>query len=199
MMSGMASDAEPRELTPDELARVQTAIDAGTIWATVDGGRFAMRLIDAKKCKLAPGVVSMWPGDDDRYEPLYSRDELNRRVDALIKELPRTAKAVKRAEAEVAFLQKHHAELVGINTEAILNSGAISPLLPALLFGGLAALILWLLGVSPLFGVAVGVVAYIAQQRRGERLRLETQARVNALRATEGLPPRDEAREPEPK
>ncbi len=164
------------------------AIDSATIWATVDGGRFAMELIDAKKCKLAPGVVSMWLRDDDRYEPLYSNEEFNRRVGALIQQFPKTVEKAKRAEAEVAFLQKHHADLVGIKTEAAVSSGAIPPLLPAVLFGGLGALLCWLIRVTPLLGVAVGVLAFFAQQRRAERLRVETEARVNALRAADGLP-----------
>jgi hypothetical protein len=189
----MAITDEAPELTAGELERVQSAIDAGTIWSTVDGGRFAMRLIKEKKCKVAPGVVGMWLTDDDHYEPVYSRGELNRRVDALLEQLPKVVAEQKRIEAEVAFLEKHQPELIKIGVEEQLSSAMISPLLPALALGGLSALFLYVVGASPLYGGAVGVLAHVVQSRRAERRRRDTQQRVNELRAKAGLSPESSA------
>jgi hypothetical protein len=121
----MAEPAGEPELTAEELARVQTAIDAGTIWATVDGGRFAMRLIDARRCKLAPGVINMWRSEDDLYEPIYSRELLNARVAEALRDLP-DAKEIAATEGELRFLLEHGKELVRLRTQEILNE----PLLP---------------------------------------------------------------------
>ncbi len=67
-------------LTAEEVARVQAVIDAGTVWSTVEGGRFAMKLIDSGRCKRAPGVLTMWRENDDRYRPIYSQAERRGRL-----------------------------------------------------------------------------------------------------------------------
>lgn len=148
-----------------------------------------MRLIQEKSCTLAPGVVGMWLMDDDRYEPVYSREEFNQRIRLLLEQLPKTIEARKRAEAELELLVKHQPELIRIETQKLLSPEMVDPVLHALFFGGLAALLLYFLGVSPVLGVAVAVLAYLRQTRRAARRKLETQARVNELRAKAGLAP----------
>lgn len=73
----MLSDEQLPSLTSEELARVQATIDAGTAWASVDAGRFAMKLSDAGKCRKAPGVLAKWREPDDRYRAIYSESEFN--------------------------------------------------------------------------------------------------------------------------
>lgn len=174
------------ELTPEELVRLQTAIDAGTIWATVDGGKFAMRVISAGKCKLAPGVVAMWLGGDDRYEPLYSKDELNRRTAAVLKALPEINRRTREAKAELAFLQTHRDELIRVRTTALLTA---EPWLPAVVFGAVAALLSWIFRFSLWFAAAAAFLAFVVQRGRNRRRRKEAVDQINALWSRDGLPP----------
>jgi hypothetical protein len=183
----MRAQGDPVDFTPEELARVQTAIDSGTIWATFRSGKFAMRLIESGKCKLPPGVLEMWQEADGRYRPIYSKEELNELVRALLDALPGKIAAANEAKAEMTFFDEHKDELVGLYKEEMIKT--VDPIVPALLAGGLGALVLFLLGLSLWLTIPVALIAYWIRWRRNQRLRVETLARRNALRARAGLPP----------
>lgn len=157
----MATPDKPEDLTPEELARVQSAIDAGTIWATVDGGEFAMRLIRAGKCKLAPGVVSMWRGEDGRYEPIYSKEEGSRRIQKLLSEAHATAARWKSSKAESDFHKANRDEIARIRAEEISTRR-----------------------IMPLWGRARAETKGELRQRAED-----VQAKINALRMKAGLSP----------
>jgi hypothetical protein len=88
----------PSDLAPDDLARVQTSIDA-------------------QKCKYAPGVLAMWRCEDDRYEPVYSRERLNALVAEALQGLEKTAALGK----EIVFFQNHRDELIKLGAEEIIT------------------------------------------------------------------------------
>jgi Flp pilus assembly protein TadB len=136
-------------------------------------------------CKLAPGVVAMWLGDDDRYEPIYSKEEVNRRAALLLKELPEIGEKKRQAKAELDSLEKHRDELVRLRTEDLLT---VEAWLPAVGFGALAGLLSWMLHRPLWLGLVVALVTFFVQRTRIARRRRETVARVNALRSRDGLP-----------
>lgn len=120
-MVGPRASSAPN-LTPQELARVQMAIDSGTIWATIDGGRFAMSLITAGKCQCAPGVLNMWLREDGLYEPIYSREVLNARLDQLTRDAPVTLKKIAASKRELEFLERYRGELLRLVEEKIAST-----------------------------------------------------------------------------
>ncbi|MFN0062836.1 MAG: hypothetical protein ACKVPX_09995 [Myxococcaceae bacterium] len=76
-------------LAESELHQWQARIDAGEVWRARSAGLglFAKHLIDRGLCRKAPGVKTMWLGEDDRYEAIYSKEEVRARVERAFTEL----------------------------------------------------------------------------------------------------------------
>jgi hypothetical protein len=101
--------ASPKRLTLEQLARLQSAIDARTIWGSVEGGKFAKGAIDAERSNLAPAVVCVWLCEDDRYVPLCVQEELQWRVQMAMERFPAIVESKARAQA----LNTSHTILAG--------------------------------------------------------------------------------------
>jgi hypothetical protein len=192
-----SAESQP-DLTAEELARVQVSIDAGTVWASVDAGRFAMQLIDAGRCKRAPGVLAMWREEDDRYRAIYSQAEVDALTEMVLRELPKSLERVTEEKAELDFLVASRDARIRIGVEKELHTPA--PGFMALLASvplALASNALWaMVGrsaglVAALVSVTVVAIVYLRAARARSRAHAWALREENALRAAAGRPLKD--------